>query len=67
MLLAQIETNYTQPSESELESIYTTVACDESKCHGWNHWTEWNSIIDAADGNDYEMLQDHIFLFRLLN
>lgn len=62
----QIESNYAEPNETELQDIYTNVACDYSKCHGWNQWTEWNSVVDASenDGDDYEMLLDHIFLFK---
>ena len=61
-----IETDYIQPNETELESVYTTVVEDTSKCYGSNQWTVWNSIADPAmnNGNDFELLQDHQNLFK---
>ena len=55
-----------KPNETELEDIYTNVVCDESKCQGWNQWTEWNSVVNANEknGSDYELLQDHILQFK---
>ena len=58
--LAQIETKYTQPNETEIEEIFQTVD-DQSKCQGLNQWTPWNSIKNPAsnNGSDYEIIQDH--------
>ena len=58
--LAQIETIYTRPSESEIDEIFQTVD-DQSKCQGFNQWTPWNSIQEPANnnGDDYEIIQDH--------
>ena len=56
-----METNYTQPNETELESVYTTAVEDPSKCYGLNQWTAWSSITNPAinNGNDFELLHDH--------
>ena len=65
-IIVCIETNYIQPNETELESVYTTVVEDTSKCYDSNQWTIWNSIADPAmnNGNDFELLQDHQNFFK---
>ena len=57
--------NMTQPDPEELESLYTEVVEDNSKCQGSNQWTGWNSARDPTVnfGDDYETLHDHQFLF----
>ena len=64
--LDQLETTIIIPDEKELESIYTAVIDDDSKCNGVNHWTSWNNIGSPTenDGNDYELLADHIRWFK---
>jgi len=36
---------------------------DYSTCKGPMKWTGWNSAYDANDGNDFEILADHVKLF----
>ena len=64
-----IETSYTQPNETELESVYTNVVEDPLKCYGSNQWTTWSSISDPGrnDGNDFELLKDHQNLFEYVD
>ena len=61
-----IETKYEQPSEEDLESIYTQVYEDISKCQGDYHWTTWNSVStpNENDGNDFESLEHHQLCFK---
>ena len=45
----------------DLDSLYTEIVEDKSKCQGLNQWTDWNSTTDPEenDGDDYETLHDH--------
>ena len=62
-----METQFTEPTEKELESIYTKVVPDNSKCQGSHQWTDWKSATNPADpiqnGDDYETLHDHQYEF----
>ena len=65
-----METQFTGPTEKELESIYTKVVPDNSKCQGSNQWTDWESATNPADpiqnGDDYETLHDHQYEFGIV-
>ena len=49
----------------DLDSLYTEIVEDKSKCQGSNQWTDWNSVRDPKEnyGDDYETLHDHQLLF----
>ena len=50
------------PTNEEYKTIFTTFS-DNSTCQASMQWTVWNSASDAVNGNDFEILADHISLF----
>ena len=52
------------PNATELERIMT----DENKdyCRNENQWTPWYSTDNATSGSDFEILPDHINIYRFL-
>ena len=52
------------PSEEEIYRIMT----DDNKtyCKGDNQWTSWYSHDDATNGNDFEILADHVDYNKLV-
>ena len=58
--------NLTRPNDYDLESIFTTMDDNPSKCYDQNQWTSWNSAGSPIvnNGNDFEMLYHHRVQFK---
>ena len=44
-------------------AINLKTVSDSSTCNNPMKWTGWHSAYDANDGNDFEILADHVKLF----
>ena len=47
-------------------AINLKTVSDSSTCNNPMKWTGWHSAYDANDGNDFEILADHVKLFGLV-
>ena len=36
---------------------------DNNTCFGSNRWTDWYSTSNVTNGNDFEILADHVNIF----
>ena len=50
------------PTDQKMYEVFTTYS-DNTICQGSMEWTSWKSASDVTDGNDFELLADHINRF----
>ena len=54
--------NTEKPSDQILDQVLTSFS-DDSICRGSMEWTVWNSASGPINGNDFEILADHVKFF----